>query len=81
MLIFFDLFKESVEVVIVVLCENGVVVKVLIGDNLIIMVKICCDVGLESGELLSGFDIENMDDVMLVWEVELCMVFIKLMLL
>lgn len=65
LLIFFDLLKEIVGLVIVVLCENGVVVKVFIGDNLVVSVKICCEVGLDVGELLFGCDIDLMDDVIL----------------
>lgn len=81
MFIFFDLLKESVGKVIVVLWDNGVVIKVFIGDNLVVMVCICLEVGIDMYDILIGIQVEVMLDVELVFEVEKCVVFVWLMLL
>lgn len=52
---FFDLVKELVVSVICFLYEYGVNVKVLMGDNDIVVKKVCKDVGIEVFYVLLGF--------------------------
>nr|WP_059108252.1 magnesium-translocating P-type ATPase [Candidatus Hamiltonella defensa] len=78
LLTFLDPPKESAQAAIATLCEHGVSVKVLTGDNPIITSKICRDVGLDPGEPLSGVEIEQMEDEELSKQVEARTVFCKL---
>ncbi|WP_053151948.1 magnesium-translocating P-type ATPase [Pseudomonas protegens] len=77
-LTFLDPPKETAGPAIAALCDNGVTVKVLTGDNAIVTAKICREVGLEVGEPLLGRDIERMDDEVLGRLVEERTVFAKL---
>lgn len=61
-LTFLDPPKESAREAISALCEHGVSIKVLTGDNEIITMKICREVGLDPGIPLLGSDIERMSD-------------------
>ena len=78
LLTFLDPPKETAGPAIAALRENGVVVKVLTGDNPIVTAKICREVGLEVGVPVLGRDIEQMDDVSLSRLVEERTVFAKL---
>ncbi|WP_407079080.1 magnesium-translocating P-type ATPase [Candidatus Williamhamiltonella defendens] len=78
LLTFLDPPKESAQAAIATLCEHGVSVKVLTGDNPIITSKICRDVGLDPGEPLSGVAIKQMEDEELSKQVEARTVFCKL---
>nr|WP_230472990.1 magnesium-translocating P-type ATPase [Enterobacillus tribolii] len=78
MLTFLDPPKESAAAAIAALRENGVMVKVLTGDNPVITAKICRDVGLEPGEPLLGNDIEALSDEQLACLTEQRTVFAKL---
>ncbi|WP_407079167.1 magnesium-translocating P-type ATPase [Candidatus Williamhamiltonella defendens] len=78
LLTFLDPPKESAQAAIATLCEHGVSVKVLTGDNPIITSKICRDVGLDPGEPLSGVEIKQMEDEELSKQVEARTVFCKL---
>ncbi|ANC40283.1 MAG: magnesium-translocating P-type ATPase [Hafnia alvei] len=78
LLTFLDPPKESAAEAITALRENGVMVKVLTGDNPIITSKICRDVGLEPGEPLLGSEIEGMSDEHLALLAEQRTVFAKL---
>lgn len=77
-LTFLDPPKESAYEAIATLREKGVSVKVLTGDNEIITMKICREVGLESGQPLLGNEIENMDDAELKEHIENKTIFAKL---
>ncbi|VEJ56156.1 magnesium-translocating P-type ATPase [Pragia fontium] len=77
-LTFLDPPKESAAKAIAALRENGVVVKVLTGDNPIITSKICRDVGLEPGIPLLGNEVELLSDEALATEAEQRTIFAKL---
>ncbi len=61
-LTFLDPAKESAISAIAALRENGVMVKVLTGDNAVITEKICHDVGLNIDEIMTGLEVEAMND-------------------
>ena len=77
-LTFLDPPKESAYEAISALSEHGVAVKVLTGDNEIITIKVCREVGLEPGIPLLGTEIETMDDAELKVEIEQRTIFAKL---
>ena len=77
-LTFLDPPKESACEAIRALHEYGVSVKVLTGDNPVITAKVCRDVGLTPGEVLTGPQIEKMDDATLCQLVATTTVFAKL---
>ena len=77
-LTFLDPPKESAYEAISALNEHGVAVKVLTGDNEIITIKVCREVGLEPGIPLLGTEIETMDDAELKVEIEQRTIFAKL---
>lgn len=77
-LTFLDPPKESAYEAISALNEHGVGVKVLTGDNEIITIKVCREVGLEPGTPLLGTEIEKMDDDELKEQIEQRTIFAKL---
>ncbi|MTC27828.1 magnesium-translocating P-type ATPase [Providencia alcalifaciens] len=77
-LTFLDPAKESAISAIAALRENGVMVKVLTGDNVVITEKICHDVGLNIDEIMTGLEVEAMNDDDLKAKVEQVSVFCKL---
>ncbi|MCX8618787.1 magnesium-translocating P-type ATPase [Gilliamella sp. B2923] len=77
-LTFLDPPKESAYEAISALNEHGVGVKVLTGDNEIITIKVCREVGLEPGVPLLGAEIEKMDDAQLKEQIEQRTIFAKL---
>ncbi|WLT05807.1 magnesium-translocating P-type ATPase [Gilliamella apis] len=77
-LTFLDPPKESAYEAISALSEHGVAVKVLTGDNEIITIKVCREVGLEPGIPLLGTEIEKMDDDELKQQIEQRTIFAKL---
>ena len=77
-LTFLDPPKESAYEAISALSEHGVAVKVLTGDNEIITIKVCREVGLEPGIPLLGTEIEKMDDNELKEQIEQRTIFAKL---
>ncbi|KES18689.1 Cation transport ATPase [Gilliamella apicola SCGC AB-598-I20] len=77
-LTFLDPPKESAYEAISALNEHGVGVKVLTGDNEIITIKVCREVGLEPGIPLLGTEIEKMDDDELKQQIEQRTIFAKL---
>ncbi|MEI9532858.1 magnesium-translocating P-type ATPase [Moellerella wisconsensis] len=77
-LTFLDPAKESAISAITALRENGVMVKVFTGDNAVITEKICRDVGINVGVILTGSEIADMPDEELSQKVEQHSVFCKL---
>ncbi|WAL84259.1 magnesium-translocating P-type ATPase [Pandoraea sp. XJJ-1] len=77
-LTFLDPPKDSAAPAIAALREHGVTVKVLTGDNPIVTINVCRQVGLEPGTPLLGTDIEPMDDATLREAVGRTTVFAKL---
>jgi len=59
---FLDPPKESAGIAIAALAGAGVQVKILTGDNDIIARKICREVGVVTGDLLTGGDLDKMSD-------------------
>jgi P-type Mg2+ transporter len=59
---FLDPPKESAAPSITALQSHGITVKVLTGDNELVSRKICSEVGLSLEEVLTGANIEAMDD-------------------
>lgn len=77
-LAFLDPPKESAAAAILALKEYGVSVKVLTGDNDAVTRCICRQVGLKTGNILLGMDVEDMDDAQLAVAAEGCHIFAKL---
>ncbi|WP_211473522.1 magnesium-translocating P-type ATPase [Collimonas humicola] len=77
-LTFFDPPKDSAAPAIRALQEYGVAVKVLTGDNAIVTLKVCRDVGLDPGTPLTGQEIEAMSEQQLNEAVKYTTVFAKL---
>lgn len=77
-LTFLDPPKESAKEAISALKEHGVCVKVLTGDNEVITIKVCREVGLEPGLPLMGTEIETLSDEVLKKEIEKRTIFAKL---
>lgn len=75
---FLDPPKESAAPALKALGEHGVAVKVLTGDNELVAVKICREVGLVQQGVLLGGDIERMSDEVLAQAVESHNIFAKL---
>jgi P-type Mg2+ transporter len=59
---FLDPPKETAAPAILALQKHGVEVKILTGDNDLVTKKICFEVGLPTNRILSGNQIEIMDD-------------------
>lgn len=77
-LAFLDPPKETAEAAINALNDYGVKVKVLTGDNEKVACAICRRVGLDAGRVLSGSDIDSMDDSKLGELAEEITIFAKL---
>ncbi|HEY3913966.1 MAG TPA: magnesium-translocating P-type ATPase, partial [Verrucomicrobiae bacterium] len=75
---FLDPPKETASKAIAALRQHGVTCKVLTGDNDLVTRKVCCEVGLDTGEILLGNAVENMSDQQLSLAVEKTHVFARL---
>ena len=62
---FLDPPKESARQALAALAAKGVAVKVVTGDNEVITRKICREVGLEPGEIVTGARVASLDDAAL----------------
>lgn len=80
-IVFFDLLKEIIVLVLKVLKVSGIIVKIFIGDSELVAVKVCYEVGLDVGEVVIGSDIEMLFDDELVNFVQCIMLFVCLMLM
>ncbi|WP_394517176.1 magnesium-translocating P-type ATPase [Pantoea sp. SGAir0175] len=78
LLTFLDPPKESAAKAITALNENGVTVKVLTGDNPVVTARICQQVGIDCGEILTGEAIAAMSDEQLAQAAAHSSVFAKL---
>ena len=74
---FLDPPKETAAAAIAELHRVGVSVKILTGDNDLVTGKICRDVGLETGRIVLGAEIEALDDQALAALAETTVVFAK----
>jgi len=75
---FLDPPKESAGAAITALKEHGVRTVVLTGDSEGVAVKVCGKVGVKTSPILTGNDVERMDDTSLLDAVESCDLFAKL---
>jgi Mg2+-importing ATPase len=75
---FLDPPKESTAPALKALKQHGIAVKVLTGDNELVTVKICREVGLSIEGILLGAHIEDMTEFELAEQVERCNVFARL---
>ena len=75
---FLDPPKETAIEAIKRLCQAGVTVKVLTGDNHLVTRKVCNEVGINAGKILLGKQVESMSDVDLAEAVEAIDVFARL---
>ena len=78
LLTFRDPPKASAGKAIQALRDSGVAVKVLTGDNPLVTLRVCEDVGLSDPAMLIGEQIEAMDDAQLAQEAERCSLFAQL---
>ncbi|NLB78540.1 MAG: magnesium-translocating P-type ATPase, partial [Clostridiaceae bacterium] len=75
---FLDPPKESAGAAITALKEHGVRTVVLTGDSEGVAVKVCGKVGVKTSPILTGSDVERMEDASLLDAVESCDLFAKL---
>ncbi|NLF26545.1 MAG: magnesium-translocating P-type ATPase [Clostridiales bacterium] len=75
---FLDPPKESARAAISALSEHGVRTVVLTGDSEGVAVKVCGKVGVNTERLLTGRDVEQMDNAALLEAVRICDLFAKL---
>ena len=75
---FLDPPKESAAPALKALAAHGVAVKVLTGDNELVTLRVCRQVGLSADKALLGAQVEAMDDAALALAVERHQVFAKL---
>ena len=75
---FLDPPKETAIEAIKRLCQAGVTVKVLTGDNHLVTRKVCNEVGINAEKILLGKQVESMSDVDLAEAVETIDVFARL---
>ncbi|TAL76566.1 MAG: magnesium-translocating P-type ATPase [Burkholderiaceae bacterium] len=75
---FLDPPKETTRPAIAALAEHGVAVKVLTGDNELVTLKVCREVGLPTQAVLLGQDVEAMSDAQLSSQVEQIRIFARL---
>jgi Mg2+-importing ATPase len=65
LLVFLDLPKQDAARALRRLADLGIAVKVVTGDNPMVAVKVCHDLGLGDGDALTGADLDALDDVQL----------------
>lgn len=75
---FLDPPKESAGAAIAALRDHGVRTVVLTGDSEGVAAKVCSKVGVDASGLLTGRDVEQMDDEALLKAVGICDLFAKL---
>ena len=75
---FLDPPKESAKAAITALREHGVRTVVLTGDSEGVAVKVCDKVGVNTSRLLTGRDVERMDDAELLGVLGTCDLYAKL---
>ncbi len=77
-LAFLDPPKDTAAKAISVLCQHGITVKVLTGDNDLVTRKVCREVGINADKVLLGSQVEGMPDQQLAEAVESIDVFARL---
>jgi Mg2+-importing ATPase len=76
---FLDPPKDSAAPALLALAAHGIAVKVLTGDNALVTLRVCHQVGLPGTALLLGAEVDAMDDAALALAVEQHQLFAKLM--
>jgi P-type Mg2+ transporter len=77
-LAFLDPPKDTAIKAIAVLCQHGVAVKVLTGDNDLVTRKVCTQVGINAEKIVLGSQVETMTEAQLTEAVECTDVFARL---
>jgi P-type Mg2+ transporter len=77
-LAFLDPPKDTAAKAIRALCQHGITVKVLTGDNDLVTRKVCTEVGIDARKILLGSQVEIMADPELAEAVETTHVFARL---
>jgi Mg2+-importing ATPase len=77
-LAFLDPPKDTAAKAISVLCQHGITVKVLTGDNDLVTRKVCTEVGIDAAKILLGSQVETLSDQQLAEAVETTHVFARL---
>jgi len=77
-LAFLDPPKDTAKTAIAALCQHGVTVKVLTGDNDLVTRKVCTEVGINAEKILLGNDVEKMSDEQLAEAVDSTDVYARL---
>jgi len=75
---FLDPPKESAGTAIAALREHGVRTVVLTGDSEGVAAKVCSKVGVDASNMMTGRDVEQMDDKELLQATGICNLFAKL---
>ncbi|EXG83757.1 magnesium-translocating P-type ATPase [Clostridium sp. ASBs410] len=75
---FLDPPKESAGTAIAALYDHGVRTVVLTGDSEGVAAKVCSKVGVDASNMMTGRDVEQMDDKELLHAVGICNLFAKL---
>ncbi len=75
---FLDPPKESAGTAIAALYDHGVRTVVLTGDSEGVAAKVCSKVGVDASNMMTGRDVERMDDKELLHAVGICNLFAKL---
>jgi Mg2+-importing ATPase len=74
---FLDPARDDVAATIAALREDGVVVKILTGDNELVTARICAEVGLATGVIVLGTEVDRMTDPALAAVAERTTVFAR----
>lgn len=77
-LTFFDLIKKSAQKTILSLKKYGVDIKILTGDNATLTSTVAEIINIDNTSLLSGLDIDNLDDDNLYQKAKNISIFVKL---
>ena len=77
-LAFLDPPKETASKALKALKENNVDVKVLTGDNALVTRSVCGQIGLDNERIVTGIEVESMDDVTLAASLEVDHIYVKL---
>jgi len=77
-LAFLDPPKDTAAKAIGILCQHGITVKVLTGDNDLVTRKVCREVGINADKILLGSQVEAMSDLQLAEAVGCTDVFARL---
>src|SRR5208283_2351881 len=77
-LAFLDPPKDTAKTAIAALCQHGVTVKVLTGDNDLVTRKVCTEVGINAEKIILGSDVEKMSDEQLAEAIDRVDVYARL---